>query len=83
MVKTPLRSSFARNWFAVEAIPIYAVVSFVVAGGTWYLSRLARGPNVVWTKANPTPWNTIEQDQNVKILSVNQKFDKSWTRDKL
>ncbi|TFY82525.1 hypothetical protein EWM64_g1491 [Hericium alpestre] len=72
-----LRHSFAKNWFAVEAIPIYAVVGFVVVGGTWYLSRLARGPAVVWTRANPTPWNTVEQDENVKIMSVNQKFDKS------
>jgi hypothetical protein len=31
---------------------------------------------VVWTKENPTPWNTVQQDQGTKLLSVNQKFDK-------
>ncbi|OBZ71771.1 hypothetical protein A0H81_08209 [Grifola frondosa] len=39
-----MRKSFMKNWFAVEALPIYAVVGIVVAGGSWYLTRLARGP---------------------------------------
>lgn len=36
---------------------------------------------VVWTKSNPTPWNNVKQDENVKLMAVNQKFDKrfvSW-----
>jgi hypothetical protein len=31
---------------------------------------------VVWTKSNPTPWNEVKQDENVKMMAVNQKFDK-------
>ena len=31
---------------------------------------------VVWTKSNPTPWNEVKQDENVKMMSVNQKFEK-------
>lgn len=72
-----------KHWFAVEAIPIWSVVGLAVVGGGWYVSRLARGPNVVWTKNNPTPWNTVGQNENLKMLSVNQKFEKSWSRDKL
>ena len=34
------------------------------------------GNAVVWTKANPTPWNTIKQDEGTKLIEVNQKFDK-------
>ncbi|KAI0313453.1 hypothetical protein OF83DRAFT_1175674 [Amylostereum chailletii] len=78
-----LRRGFAKHWFAVEAVPIYAIVGVVVAGGTWYLTRLARGPNVVWTKSNPTPWNTVQPDENVKMAAVNQEFKKSWSRGKL
>ena len=36
---------------------------------------------VVWTKANPTPWNDVKQDENVKLMAVNRKFEKrfvSW-----
>lgn len=71
-----------KNWFAMEAIPIYAIIGGVCLGASWYLVRLARGPQVIWTKDNPTPWNNVKQDENVKMLSVNQKFDKSWSRDR-
>ena len=30
---------------------------------------------VVWTRTNPNPRNTIEQDQNIKMLAVSHKFD--------
>ncbi|KAF9057500.1 hypothetical protein BJ165DRAFT_1420902 [Panaeolus papilionaceus] len=81
--QAPLRKTFLKNWFAVEAVPIYVIIGGVMVGATWYLGRLATGPNVVWTKANPTPWNTVKPDENTKLMSVNQKFEKSWSRDKL
>ncbi|OCH95866.1 hypothetical protein OBBRIDRAFT_830467 [Obba rivulosa] len=77
------RRTFMKNWFAVEAIPIYAVVGLVVGGGSWYLFRLARGPTVVWTRDNPQPWNDVKPNENTKLLSVNQQFEKSWERRKL
>ncbi|RPD62042.1 hypothetical protein L226DRAFT_613372 [Lentinus tigrinus ALCF2SS1-7] len=77
------RGTFMKNWFAVEAIPIYTIIGVVLAGGSWYLTRLARGPNVVWTKENPTPWNDIKPDEGTKLLTVNQHFEKSWDRKKL
>jgi len=33
---------------------------------------------VVWTKKNPTPWNTIQPNENTKLLTVNQKFEKEY-----
>ena len=33
---------------------------------------------VIWTKANPTPWNDVKQEDNVKMMSVNQKFEKRY-----
>jgi len=33
---------------------------------------------VVWTKSNPTPWNTIKPDEGTKLMEVNQKFEKRW-----
>lgn len=32
---------------------------------------------VVWTKNNPTPWNTVKPEENTKMMAVNQKFEKS------
>ncbi|KAG6866003.1 hypothetical protein C0991_009675 [Blastosporella zonata] len=74
----PLRSNLMKHWFAIEAIPIYAIIGGIVAGAGWYTYRLAMGPNVVWTKSNPTPWNTIEPGQTTKMMTVNQKFDKRF-----
>ncbi|KAG6830629.1 hypothetical protein H0H92_015721 [Tricholoma furcatifolium] len=75
----PIRSGFMKHWFAIEAIPIYAIIGGIVCGATWYTYRLAMGPTVVWTKSNPTPWNTVEPGQTTKMMTVNQKFDKSST----
>ena len=31
---------------------------------------------VVWTKSNPTPWNSVKPNENTKLMSVEQKFEK-------
>jgi len=81
--KVSRNRNFMRHWFAIEAIPIYAVVGMTVVGASWYLYRLARGPTVVWTKNNPTPWNEVKPDENIKMMDVNGQFAKSWSRDRL
>ncbi|KAI9433304.1 hypothetical protein H4582DRAFT_1000785 [Lactarius indigo] len=75
----PVRNSFMRNWWAVEAIPMRCRC-LVVRGISPALrvARISSGPSLT-----PTPWNDVKQDENVKMMSVNQKFEKSWSRDKL
>ena len=47
------------------------------------MSRLARGPDVIWDrKNNPTPWNNVEPGTNTKMMSVNQQFDKQYKADR-
>ncbi|KAJ3935628.1 MAG: hypothetical protein NXY57DRAFT_887428 [Lentinula lateritia] len=70
-----IRKGFMKNWFAVEAVPIYTIVGGVVLGASWYLYRLAMGPTIQWTKTNPTPWNDIRPHQGTKLLQVQSKFD--------
>ncbi|CCM04030.1 uncharacterized protein FIBRA_06187 [Fibroporia radiculosa] len=82
-IMSPFRKSFMKNWYAIEATPIFAVVGLAVVGCGWYLTRLARGPTVVWTKENPTPWNDVKQNENIKLLAVNHQFEKGWERRKL
>ncbi|KAF8529234.1 NADH-ubiquinone reductase complex 1 MLRQ subunit-domain-containing protein [Hysterangium stoloniferum] len=79
----PPKVNFFRHWYAVEAIPLYAVIGFALAGAGWYTTRLATRPDIIWTKSNPTPWNNVKQNENIKLMAVNHKFDKSWSRDKL
>lgn len=41
-----------------------------------YLTRLARGPDVVWDrKNNPTPWNNVEPGTQTKLMTVNVSTD--------
>jgi len=74
------RNATQQAWLAPEAIPIFVIVGSVLAGAGWYLARSARGPDVIWSKSNPTPWNDVQQDENTKILSGHHKFEKSWRR---
>ncbi|KAK0472175.1 hypothetical protein IW261DRAFT_1665943 [Armillaria novae-zelandiae] len=77
------RQSIVKHWLPVEAAPFIILVGGMLSGSAWYLSRLAMGPTIQWTRSNPTPWNTIQPNQGTKLIEVNQKFDKKWSRDKL
>ncbi|KAJ7087205.1 hypothetical protein B0H15DRAFT_745564, partial [Mycena belliarum] len=33
---------------------------------------------VQWSKKNPEPWNSIRQDEGVKMMQIHQKFDKRF-----
>ncbi|KAH7103027.1 hypothetical protein BKA62DRAFT_698372 [Auriculariales sp. MPI-PUGE-AT-0066] len=77
------RRAFMKHWWAVEAMPIWAVSAIAVSGAGWYISRLARRPEVVWTRSNPTPWTSISPDETTKMFSGHHKFEKSWSRGKL
>ncbi|SNX84526.1 related to NADH-ubiquinone oxidoreductase MLRQ subunit [Melanopsichium pennsylvanicum] len=82
--KNKARQIFMKNWYAPEVLPIYVITGLAAGGATWYLTRLARGPDVIWDrKNNPTPWNNVEPGTNTKMMSVNQQFDKQYKRDRL
>ncbi|EDP42068.1 hypothetical protein MGL_3749 [Malassezia globosa CBS 7966] len=34
----------------VEVYPIVAITGLAVCGASWYLTRLARSPDVIWDK---------------------------------
>ncbi|WFD38555.1 uncharacterized protein MJAP1_001512 [Malassezia japonica] len=77
----------AFNWkkvIPVEVYPIIAITGFAVGGAAWYITRLARAPEVIWDKKNnPTPWNNIEPGTGYKMLNINGQFDKHYKRDRL
>ncbi|KAI8140171.1 WD40-repeat-containing domain protein [Fennellomyces sp. T-0311] len=76
--------SFWSIWYKTEIIPIYVTVGGACGLAGWYLTRLARGPDVVWDRRNnPYPWQNIDQNTQVKLMTVNQKFDKVYSRDRL
>jgi len=73
-----------KKWYDPAALPIFVVVGGAMVGAGWYVTRLARGPEVVWDRrGNPYPWQDVKEGQNTKMMQVNQKFDSKWKRDKL
>ncbi|KIJ56910.1 hypothetical protein M422DRAFT_238500 [Sphaerobolus stellatus SS14] len=79
-----LRNPVFKRWFAIEAVPLYAILGFALGGAGWYTARLATRPDIIWTKSNPTPWNSVQQNETIKLMSgPTHKFDKSWSREKL
>ena len=41
-------SQLPHTRYSVEVLPIYVITAAAVGGASWYISRLARGPDVVW-----------------------------------
>ncbi|POV95619.1 hypothetical protein PSTT_16137 [Puccinia striiformis] len=51
------------------------VIGTAMGGAGWYLTRLARGPDIIWARhSNPQPWNDVKPGQTTKLMSVNQEF---------
>jgi len=84
VVAQAARKTLFQTWFAVEAVPIYAVVGVAVTGAGWYLTRLARGPDVIWDrKGNPAPWNDVGQSTNIKLMDASGSLSDTWVRRRL
>ena len=48
-----------------------------VAGISLSIRNLAKDPNLVWINrhTHPFPWLSVTQDRNLKLISVNRKFE--------
>ncbi|KAJ1655852.1 hypothetical protein IWQ61_004473 [Dispira simplex] len=83
MFARPTVQRFLKNWYTPEILPIVGIMGFAVGGASWYLYRLAWGPEVAWDKKNnPYPWLDIKPNENAKMLAVSKEFDGKWARDK-
>ncbi|KAJ3045268.1 hypothetical protein HDV00_011140 [Rhizophlyctis rosea] len=61
--------------------PLFAIIGFAAGGALWYLGRLATRPEVIWNRAgNPTPYQTVQQNQTTKMYNPTGHFESSWTR---
>ncbi|KAJ3089890.1 hypothetical protein HK102_005240 [Quaeritorhiza haematococci] len=66
---------------SVGVYPIYAICAGGLGWSMYYLARLARGPEVVWSRNNPEPWKSIKPNETVKMMNPNGRFAGSWKRD--
>ncbi|GAA5829296.1 hypothetical protein JCM5353_001649 [Sporobolomyces roseus] len=79
-----VQKTFWQVWYEPAALPIVAVVGTACFGAAWYLTRLARGPDVIWDRhGNPEPWNNVQPGTNTKMHAINKEFfTKEYSRDK-
>ncbi|KAJ3368978.1 hypothetical protein GGF31_005939 [Allomyces arbusculus] len=73
--------SFLKTWYRHEVLPIVVVVGAAVSGATFYVARLARHQEVVWTRENPQPWNRIQSHQNTKFVNLNKALTEDFKRE--
>jgi len=77
------RAAF-KKFYDPAALPIVVIVTGAVVGASWYMTHLARGPEVVWDKKNnPEPWNNVKEGDQVKLYAVNQHGERPYKREKL
>ncbi|KAI9335752.1 hypothetical protein BDR26DRAFT_524339 [Obelidium mucronatum] len=55
--------------------PIFAILGVAGAGASWYLSRLARSQDVVWSRKNPFPHLDVPEGHTVKMMDPNGSFE--------
>ncbi|KAJ2743010.1 hypothetical protein GGI20_004062 [Coemansia sp. BCRC 34301] len=73
-----------KYWYRSELIPLYATSIGAVGVCTYFASRALKNPEVVWDKTNnPYPWLHVKQNENVKLMDPNGRFEKQWSRDRL
>ncbi|KAF1802833.1 NADH-ubiquinone reductase complex 1 MLRQ subunit-domain-containing protein [Mucor lusitanicus] len=74
-------SSFLKASRKPEVYPIVGILGVALSGAVFFSARAIRAPDVAWNhKANPHPWQEIKENEQVKLLAYNQKYDHRWER---
>ncbi|KAI8099005.1 NADH-ubiquinone reductase complex 1 MLRQ subunit-domain-containing protein [Halteromyces radiatus] len=64
-----------------EIFPLVGILGFAVSGAIFMSVHQARAPDVVWNhKDNKYPWQEIRDGEQVKLTTINQKYDSRWNR---
>ncbi len=71
-----LQHSYTKPYITVLLV---MVSSGALAGLSLSIRNLAKDPNCVWLNrhGNPFPWLHVSQDCNLKLISVNRKWENS------
>ncbi|KAF8335080.1 uncharacterized protein EI90DRAFT_398008, partial [Cantharellus anzutake] len=72
-----------QTWFAVEAIPIYAVVGLACGGAGWYVSRLAATRRRLGPQEQPDSLERCYAEHEHKLMDHSGTLSDSWVRRRL
>ncbi|KAI8967401.1 hypothetical protein BDF20DRAFT_900873 [Mycotypha africana] len=64
-----------------EVYPIVGILSIALSGAGFFGYRAMKAPDVVWSsRTNPYPWQAIKDGEQVKLITMNQKYKHRWQR---
>ncbi|KAL2917790.1 hypothetical protein HK105_202663 [Polyrhizophydium stewartii] len=64
--------------------PLFGIMAFAMGGATFFLTHLARHPEVVWSRRNnPQPYQSVKQNETTKLYNPNGTFERTWSRNAL
>ncbi|GJJ07658.1 hypothetical protein Clacol_001863 [Clathrus columnatus] len=78
----------------IQVGSLYIVTLGMPTAGLWYFFRVAAtGPDIIWSRENSSPWNTISQDETPKLWmplgprqdstgTLQHQYNRRWTRPK-
>lgn len=70
-----------RSLSKPEIYPLFGILGAALAGGGYMAFHQAHSPDVVWNhKTNSEPWQHVKDGEQVKLATVNQKYDGKYTR---
>lgn len=67
----------------VAVYPIIATMAVAVGFAGWFVGRLAHHPDVSWTNKNPRPYLHVKQNETIKFMNPNKRFERNWVRQNL
>ncbi|KIM25176.1 hypothetical protein M408DRAFT_74719 [Serendipita vermifera MAFF 305830] len=73
-----IRKTAFQKWFAIEVRFCYVIMTGALGGASWYIYRLSTRPDIVWTRKNPEPFQTVKPNETTKMMSGTHRFDGKW-----
>jgi NADH dehydrogenase (ubiquinone) 1 alpha subcomplex subunit 4 len=76
-------SQFLKKSKKPEIYPLLGILGCALGGAAFFGAHALKAPDVVWDhKDNPHPWLEIRDGEQVKLITMNQQYDKRWDRKK-
>ncbi|KAI8092318.1 uncharacterized protein B0P05DRAFT_525792 [Gilbertella persicaria] len=70
-----------KGFVEPEIYPLVGVLGVAFSAAAYMGLHQARAPDVVWDhKKNETPWQQVNQGDQVKLAAYNQKYDRKFVR---
>ncbi|KAI8883386.1 hypothetical protein K501DRAFT_294696 [Backusella circina FSU 941] len=64
-----------------EIYPIVVILGSAISGAFYMMKHQSNSPDVVWNHhSNSEPWQHVQHGEQVKLATINQKYDRKYHR---